>query len=310
MNPDPVRDVASVLDPAGVEAAVLHELTVVLFVGAAVILAIAFGLLAVALRRGPRRDVPAAWWVVGGGFVFPTLVLGALLLYATARGAGLERPLADPALVVSVRGHVWWWEVRYRDPRGGPDVVLANEIRVPVGRPTQLGLSAADVIHSFWVPQLGGKRDLVPGRVNSLVVTPTRAGVFRGACAEYCGTQHAKMALHVVAMPADDFDRWLAAQARDATAAPPAAAAAFREHGCAACHVVRGVFDGPAFGPDLTHVASRLALGAGALDNDAGAIKRWLVGVQRIKPGARMPSYAHLDAATLDALAGWLERLR
>ena len=306
----------SVLAPAGVEAAALHGLSVVLLVGAAVIFGGRVVLLALALRRGGKRPVATAWWVLGGGIGLPVLVLTALLLYSTTRTAGLERALADPPLVVSVIGRLWWWEVRYRDPASGQDVVLANELRLPVGRPSQIALASADVIHSLWVPQLGGKRDLVPGRINHLVYTPSRTGVFLGACAEYCGTQHARMALPVVVMPAAEFTAWLANQARPAAPEPAdaghviAGAQAFRENGCAACHTVRGL-NGPLDrGPDLTHVASRLTFGAGTLPNEPGAAKRWLVGVQDIKPGARMPSYAHLDAATLDALAAYLEHLR
>jgi cytochrome c oxidase subunit 2 len=304
----------AVLAPAGVEAAALHELAVVLLVGAAAIFVGVMLLLALALRRGGKRAVPMAWWVLGGGIAFPVVVLSALLLYSTLRVAGLERTLADPPLVVTVVGRLWWWEVRYRDPAGGGEVVLANELRLPAGRPAQIALASVDVIHSLWVPELGGKRDLVPGRTNHLVITPLRSGVFRGECAEFCGAQHAKMALPVVVMPAPDFAGWLAAQARPAPAARAgrvdAGAQAFRTHGCAACHTVRGV-NGPLDrGPDLTHVASRLTLGAGTLPNEPGAAKRWLVGVQALKPGARMPSYAHLDAATLDALADYLERLQ
>ena len=304
----------SVLAPAGVEAAALHELTLVLLVGAAVIFGGVMLLLALALRRGGKRAVPTAWWVLGGGIAFPVVLLSALLLYSTLRVAGLERTLADPPLVVTVIGRQWWWEVRYRDPAGGGEVVLANELRLPAGRPAQIALASVDVIHSLWVPELGGKRDLVPGRTDHLVVTPLRAGVFRGECAEFCGAQHAKMALPVVVMPAAEFAGWLSAQARPATLAAAervdAGALAFRTHGCAACHTVRGV-NGPLDrGPDLTHVASRLTLGAGVLPNEPGAVKRWLVGVQALKPGARMPSYAHLDGATLAALADHLERLQ
>lgn len=312
----------SVLAPAGTQAAALHELTWVLLIGATLIFAGVMALLSWTLRRRTRREVPTSWWVIGGGIAFPVVVLSALLLYGTARTAGLERTLAQPPLVVTVTGRLWWWEVRYRDPAGGPDVVLANELRLPVGRPTQLGLTAAELIHSLWVPQLGGKRDLVPGRVNHLVITPQRAGVFRGQCAEYCGLQHAKMALHVVVLPQDEFEQWLAQQARPAHTAAPAQSIAARAalaargrevfiaQGCAACHSVRGHAEGAPRGPDLTHVGSRLYLGAGALANEPGALRRWLVHVQEIKPGARMPAYAHLDAATLDALAAYLEELR
>lgn len=316
--------VLTVLAPAGAEAAALHDLTVVLLVGGTIILAGTLLLLALALRRGPRRAVAAAWWIAGGGVVLPVVVLAVLLGYSTARTAGLDRPPADSPLQVTVTGRLWWWEVRYRDPDGGPDVVLANELRLPVGRPARIALVSADAIHSFWVPQLGGKRDLVPGRVNHLVVTPTQRGTFRGFCAEYCGEQHARMGLQVVALPPPEFVHWLAAQARPARAAAVDAPgelargrAAFTEHGCVQCHAVRGLAGSPArpaagdapLGPDLTHVASRLSLGAGTLPNTGGAMKRWLVEVQRLKPGARMPSYAHLDAATQDDLAHWLEQL-
>ena len=322
MSTPPLATSPSVLAPAGAEAAALHELSWVLFMGAALIFVGVMALLGWTLRRQPRREVRTAWWVLGGGIAFPVVVLSALLLYGTARTAGLERTLAQPPLVVTVTGRLWWWEVRYRDPAGGPDVVLANELRLPLGRPTQLGLTADELIHSLWVPQLGGKRDLVPGRVNHLVVTPQRAGVYRGQCAEYCGVQHAKMALHVVALPQGEFEQWLAQQARPAGAAAPAqptparaalaarGSEAFTAQGCAACHSVRGHAEGAPRGPDLTHVGSRLYLGAGALANEPGALRRWLVDVQALKPGARMPAYAHLDAATLDALAAYLEELR
>jgi cytochrome c oxidase subunit 2 len=306
--------VPSVLAPAGEEAAALQELSLVLIAGAALIFGGVMVLLALALRRKEKRSLSTAWWILGGGIGFPVAVLSGLLLYSTARTAGLERPLADPPLVVSVTGHLWWWEVRYRDPASGREVVLANELRLPVNRPAQVALGSADVIHSFWAPELGGKRDLVPGRINHLVITPLRAGVYRGECAEYCGVQHAKMALPVVAMPAEAFVAWLAAQA---VAAPPPGTAhlkageqAFRAQGCAACHTVRGLNGRVDRGPDLTHVASRLTLGAGVLRNEPGAVKRWLVGVQALKPGARMPSYAHLDGATLDALTTYLEQMQ
>ena len=317
MSGAPPAGVPSVLAPAGTEAATLGELSVVLLVGAAVIFVLTMALLAWSLRRRPKAAVATGWWIVGGGIALPVLVLSGLLLYGTVLTAALERPPADPPLVVSVTGRMWWWEVRYRLPGSEREVVLANELRLPVGRSAHIALASADVIHSFWVPELGGKRDLTPGRLNHLVVTPSQAGTFRGQCAEFCGLQHAKMALHVVALPPEDFERWLAQQAQPASApeadASPQASRgrlAFVEQGCAACHTVRGTFEGARRGPDLTHVASRIGLGAGALPNTPGAARRWLHGVQEIKPGARMPSYAHLDAATLDALAAYLEQLR
>lgn len=306
--------IPSIWRPAGAEAAVLTELAWVLTVGAAVITGLMAVLIVLAIRRPRGRRMRLRWWVWGGGIAFPVVVLTALLLYSTQRTDTLVARAAQPDLVVSVVGRLWWWEMRYRDPASGLDVVWANELRVPVGRRVHRGLVSEDVVHSFWVPELGGKMDLVPGRVNRLVVTPTRAGVYRGQCAEFCGEQHARMALHVVAMPPAEFDAWLAGRVRT-LAAPPSGAAvtagrrAFEAQGCAVCHGAADGHPGPALGPPLSGVAQRQALGAGVLPNGPGAVKRWLVGVQGLKPGARMPSYAHLDAETLDALAQYVEQL-
>jgi cytochrome c oxidase subunit 2 len=304
---------ASVLSPASVQASALSEVSWVLVVGAAAIFALVLVLLVLALlRRGRGQGASTSVWVWGGGVAFPVVVLTALLVYGSVRTAGLDASVAQPGLVVTLTGRLWWWEIRYRDPASGRLVSTANELRIPVGRTVQLGLQSADVVHSFWVPELGGKMDLVPGRVNRLVITATRAGTYRGQCAEFCGEQHARMALHVVAMPPAQFDAWLAAQALPAEAGTSVRAGreAFAAHGCAACHAVEATSLEPSLGPNLAHVSSRLHLGAGVLPNGSGAYKRWLAGVQELKPGARMPSYAQLDAATLDALAAYLESLR
>ena len=302
----------SVLSAASDQAVALTEVAWVLMIGAALVFVLTTALLALGLRRR-KRVVASAWWVIGAGFAFPTVVLGALLVYATLRTAALDRPPLQP-LVIAVTGHMWWWEVRYTDPTSGRELRLANQLHLPAGRPVQLGLMSGDVIHSVWVPALGGKMDTVPGRVNKLVVTAREPGVYRGACAEFCGVQHARMALHVVVQSPDEFDRWLAHQAQPAAAVDGAALQrgrqAFFEHGCAACHTLRGVAEAASLGPDLTHVASRLSLGSGVLPNQRGAMAQWLVGVQTLKPGARMPSFQHLDSATLDALSGYLEQLQ
>jgi cytochrome c oxidase subunit 2 len=299
--------------PAGREAEVLSEVGWVLIAGATVVFLLTMASVMVALhRRG--RAVPTAWWLVGAGIAFPTAVVTALLGYATRRGADLERESARAPLVIAITGHLWWWELRYRHPTTGAEIVLANELHLPAGAPVHIGLTSADVIHSFWVPTLGGKMDLVPGRVNRLAITPRGVGVHRGVCAEYCGLQHARMALHVVVQEPAEFERWLARQAQPASA--PAGAAledgrrAFVAHGCAGCHAVRGVAEGGALGPDLTHVGSRLHLGAGTLPNDAASLRRWIVDVQAVKPGARMPAFGHLDGPTVDALAAYLAQLQ
>lgn len=301
----------SVLAPAGVQAEALSEVAWVLIVGAALVFLVVMVALAWAVaRRG--GGVSKLAWVLGGGVAFPVVVLTALLLYGTARTAGLEKGAANPDLVVGVVGRSWWWELHYRDPATGRDIVSANELRLPVGREVQLGLQSHDVIHSFWVPELGGKMDLVPGRVNRLVITASKAGSYRGQCAEFCGEQHARMALHVVAMPAEAFDAWLASEAAMAPGRDTlrAGRAAFEAHGCAACHAVDPSATAASLGPNLAHVASRSHLGAGVLRNGPGAHRRWLVEVQQLKPGARMPSYAHLDGPTLDVLAAYLDSLK
>ncbi|HEY0858774.1 MAG TPA: cytochrome c oxidase subunit II [Albitalea sp.] len=303
--------------PASLEAGVLAELGWVLIAGASVIFVLTTALLALALRRR-KRVLPTAWWTVGGGIVFPAVVLSTLLLYGVQRTAGLERAPAASPLVIGVTGHLWWWDVHYRDPATGATIRVANELHLPLGQPVQLGLQSADVIHSFWVPALGGKMDLVPGRVNRLVITADTPGVYRGVCAEYCGTQHARMGLHVVVETPEQFQRWLAAQAAQAAAPRDAQAQrgrqAFLDHGCAACHVLRGVAsraEGPgALGPDLTHVGGRLHLGAGTIANGEQAMLNWITDVQAHKPGARMPSFGHLDRETLVALAAYLVDLK
>ena len=311
----------SVLSPAGSPAASIAGLSWVMFAGAALIFTVVMGLLAWAvLRRSSARAVRPRRWIVGGGLVFPGLVLASLFAYSSGRTPGWLAQPPPGALVVSLTAHLWWWEVRYRDPASGRDIALANELHLPVGRPVWLGLNSQDVIHSFWVPALAGKVDMVPGRVNHLLVQAGQAGVYRGQCAEYCGEQHARMALHVVARPPDEFDAWLAAQARPPVApragdAPGAALLArgrdaFVAQRCNACHTVRGVAEAGRLGPDLTHVGSRLYLGAGTLPNHAGSMARWIADTQAVKPGARMPSSGDMDSATLQALAAWLEQLQ
>jgi cytochrome c oxidase subunit 2 len=302
----------AVLDPASLEAEQLAELGWVLIVGATALFLLTMLLLGLALRRR-KPSIAPAWWLLGGGVALPASVLSVLLVYSVLRTQGLERPPGGDVLVVGVTGHLWWWELRYPGP-GGEQIVSANELRIPVGRPVRLALASADVIHSFWVPALGGKMDLVPGRINSLTITARRPGVYRGQCAEYCGEQHARMALHVVALAPADFEAWLRLQAQPAAVPRDAVAAqgraAFLAQGCAACHSVRGVAEAGGRGPDLTHVGGRLYLGAGALPNDAVAMRRWIAEVQAVKPGAQMPSFPGLEPATLQALSAYLSQLQ
>jgi cytochrome c oxidase subunit II len=311
--PAPSPLIASALQPAGPAALAIADIAWVMFIGGAVVLVGVMAVLIHAVRRGqsvvrPRR------WLLGAGIAFPLTVLAALIAYSQWRSSELRADPPANALQIGVTGRMWWWEVRYRDPATGAEIVTANEIRVPVGRPVYLGLTSADVIHSVWVPALAGKMDTVPGRVNRLVFSATELGIYRGQCAEFCGEQHARMGLHVVALAPAAFDAWLAQQAQAAT--PPETAAqargrdTFLAQRCNACHTVRGVSEESRLGPDLTHVGSRLTLGAGALANNPRAMAQWITQVQSIKHGARMPANTDMDADTLAALADYLAHLK
>jgi cytochrome c oxidase subunit 2 len=303
-----------VLQAAGPAAQSIAGLSWLLFIGGGVIFVGVMLLLAWALRRSDDGSpVRARLWVLGGGVLFPGLVLAALFAYVVPMTPVREAAPAD-ALLVSVTGKMWWWEVRYPAAPGEQELVTANEIRIPVGRTVAISLASDDVIHSFWVPALAGKIDMMPGKRHQLLLSADRAGTFRGQCAEFCGEQHAKMALHVVALPVPEFEAWRQAQLLAApTETTPQQARgrdAFLANRCDACHTVRGVAESSRLGPDLTHVGSRLHLGAGTLANSPAAIAQWVAHVQQVKAGARMPSYDRLDGATLAALAEWLGSLR
>jgi cytochrome c oxidase subunit II len=303
-----------VLHAAGDAARAIETVSWVLFAGGLAIFAGVMVLLMWAVRRRAGAVTPRLW-ILGGGVLFPGVVLAALFAWSLPLAPAWKPLPPAGALLVSVKAHMWWWEVRYRDAVTGADILSANEIRIPAGRPVYLALSSADVIHSFWVPQLAGKMDMVPGRIQHLVVSAPEPGTWRGQCAEFCGEQHARMALHVVALAPATFDMWLAAQAQPAV--PPSSTQqelgrrAFLANRCDACHTVRGSGgrDGR-LGPDLTHVASRLHLGAGTLGNSPDGSAHWIAHVQQLKPGARMPSYDRLDTDTLRAIGNWLGTLR
>ena len=282
----------------------------------------------------PARPIRARRWLAGGGLIFPGTVLFSLLLYSLAvgntlssfQGDGVLRFLLDcvssvsralgvtdgnTAIRVEVNARQWWWEVRYGGPGG--EFELANELHLPAGRPVELELITQDVIHSFWVPSLAGKVDMIPGHRNRIVLKADEPGIHRGLCAEYCGGQHALMALTVIVEPEADFARWRARQGVDA--AEPAdeflaqGRAAFMRGGCAECHTVRGSEARGDLGPDLTHVGSRRSLGAGVLHNHVGTMAGWIAGTQAIKPGSLMPDTRAFDGRELRAISAWLKSL-
>ena len=247
----------------------------------------------------------ARWWIAGGGLVLPVIVLSALLVYALRVGEALSMDV-DCSVTVRIVAKRWWWEVRYVQPNG--DVVSANELHLPAKRRVKVLLETSDLIHSFWVPRLAGKVDMIPGRVNHLVLEATTPGVYRAQCAEYCGAQHALMALNVIVHDGEGFDRWLEAESRPAAQATEGAKH-FAGAGCAQCHTVRGTAAVGREGPDLTHVASRSTLGAGTLAMSRGALAGWIANSQAIKPGNLMPP-THATPETLHALTAYVESLK
>jgi len=302
----------SALEPAGPAAAAIRDLTGVLAGGAGLVFLLVMAVLILAVAREPQ-PVRTGLWVVGGGIVFPTIALSTLLFYSTLFSHTVTAPAPPGALRIEVIGHQWWWAVRYPDVPGEP-AVTANEVHIPVGQPVDLVVASADVIHSFWVPALAGKIDMIPPRMNRLTLRADREGVYRGQCAEYCGAQHAWMALLLVAEAPATFARWLERESRPALPPPTPELErgrdAFLAVGCGGCHAIRGSGAAGRLGPDLTHVGSRRRLGAGALDNTVEHLEIWIRSGQAVKPGNRMPAYPDLDPATAHAIASYLAQLR
>lgn len=303
----------SALDPAGIEAERMADLFWIMATGAALLWLMVLGtaFYATRIRPRPHDERAGRLLILGGGVVLPLVVLTSLLVYALALMPALRA--AGDGLVIRVSGEQWWWRVTYQPP-GGEPVETANEIRLPVGERVEFLLESPDVIHSFWIPPLGGKVDMIPGRTTRLVLEPTRTGRFRGVCAEFCGASHALMAFPVEVMEPDAFAAWLATE-KEPAASPQGAAQErgrdlFLELGCGACHTVRGTSARGVIGPDLTHVGGRTSLAAGIMPNEPEDFVRWIAEAERIKPGSRMPSYNMLPADELDALATWLESLR
>lgn len=236
-----------------------------------------------------------------------TVIAGASFL--VDRSLAASHP--GEVLQVRVTGQQWWWRVQYRTPSGGW-IETANEVHLPLNRPARIEVATTDVIHSFWIPNLAGKQDTIPGRINTLFATPRRTGWFRGQCAEFCGLQHAQMALDVKVETAQAFDAWLADQAR--ASGPPADPVAMRgqqivtTQTCSQCHSVRGTMAQGRAAPDLTHVASRRSLAAGTLPFNRGALMGWITQPQASKPGAEMPPSGLAPADAL-AVVHYLEGL-
>jgi len=251
------------------------------------------------------NPVELAWTVV------PTIIVFVLALATvrTIREVQLTEP-PEGALQVDVIGHQWWWEYRLPTLDGSGTIITANELVVPVGRPVWLTLRSADVIHSWWVPQLNGKTDVIPNHVNHLWFAAERPGIFLGQCAEYCGTQHANMLLRVTAVEPAEFDAWCAAQELPPVNDPAVAAGKqqFLDLACMNCHAINGVSDG-SFGPNLTHLMSRTTIGSGVAPLNPQTLRSWVDDPQNLKMGCNMPSLK-LEPEQLDAIVAYLLTLK
>ena len=262
---------------------------------------------ALAPARGPDG---MRWIYVGVALTIVALL--ASLAWTVAVMAAVNSPNGAPALTLEVTGHQWWWEVAYDPDKPAQTFTTANEIHIPAGKPVLVRLKGADVIHSFWIPALTGKTDTIPGRTNVAWLEADRPGVYRGQCTEYCGQQHAHMALYVIADAPAAFEVWRQAQRQGATtpASPPAVLGAqVFEARCSACHTVRGTAAGGVAGPDLTHLMSRRTIAAGTIPNTIGALSGWIENPQALKPGARMPP-TYVPPVELAQLGAYLETLR
>lgn len=312
----------SAMAPSGPNAEAILDIGWIMLWGGTAIFAVVMALTLYVLFRDSNRPwrLGNRSLIVGGGVVFPILALTVLLAYTVKIGGELAAHEPE-ALRVEVTGKMWWWDVLYPGDSdvyaGSPDVPgfsTANEIRIPVDRPIELVLTSDNVIHSFWIPSIAGKIDMIPGHVNRKVIEASAPGAYRGQCAEFCGVQHAWMAFDLIAMEPDAFDAWLRKQ-REPARVPELpllirGQKLFLSTGCGACHRVRGLEGANGvIGPDLTHVGARTSLAGGMFPNTVGAFAGWIASAQHLKPGNGMPSFDVLTGVELRALSAYLESL-
>src|SRR4051794_30455309 len=330
-----ISDLQSALSPAGEQGSSIARLWWVYFWVLTVIfiLVAIFLFLAMLPRRKGVADEKAAGRleetfppqerilakVVIGAVIASIVVLFVLLFVDFFAGRSIyalnDQNTGDAnALTIKITGHQWWWQVDYEN-KAEPSKMMttANELHVPVGRPVKLTLQSSDVIHSFWVPNMHGKKDLVPGHPTEMWLKATRPGTFRGQCAEFCGLQHAHMRLTFVADTPEQFDQWMNASSADApqpaTATEERGRDVFMSNQCMMCHNINGTNARATVGPDLTHIASRDLLAGGAIPNTRGYLAGWIANPQNIKPGVRMPPN-ELASDDLNALVDYLETLK
>jgi cytochrome c oxidase subunit 2 len=313
----------SALDAQGTPAQTLEQLIQLIMGVCAVIWLIVVVVLARALwrRRAAGNDILSLdaqrerrmmVVVVAGVAATVAIITGfTVASFSATRSLAIASP-AD--LTITVRGLQWWWDLEYAASGSRPSVRTANEIHIPVGRNVRLQLEADDVIHSFWVPSLAGKQDLIPGRHNTLTIRAERPGVYRGQCAEFCGMQHAHMSFFVIAENESDFDTWLKSESAPAAAHVDNAEAergrqVFMAKPCAACHTVRGTAANATTAPDLTHVGSRQYIAAGLLPTTRGSLAAWIADPQTLKPGNNMP-LVPLTPDELRAVSAYMASLK
>jgi len=309
--------IQSPLAPASDQAFALHDLLILMTAVCGLIYLLVIAGLVWSVLRARQHAKRAAAAPVDDSALDRSLIataaiivtgLTVLIFGSFLADRALLAARAEKAMMVRVTGHQWWWRIEYRNPATGRWVETANELHLPLGRTTRVELASNDVIHSFWVPNVSGKIDMIPGRRNMLDLTPRRSGWFRGACAEFCGAQHAHMALDVRVDDPAAFDAWLAGQAEAARKAQGPGEALFGLH-CGSCHAVRGTPANGRAGPDLTHFAARRSIAAGTLPMTRGALQGWIAQPQALKPGTAMPAVP-LRPAEADAVASYLAALR
>lgn len=314
--------IQSALDPAGPQAASIAHLFWIFFWVSVAVYVVTLLFIAIAVVRGRRNAEPeigheqSLKMGVTAASVLTVLILFALLVASVATGSAIGTfGQDDPRqLEVNVVGHQWWWEIHYPDALdASASITDANEIHIPIHTKVLLRVQTADVVHSLWIPNLHGKRDLIPGRVNKIWIQADTPGVYRAQCAEFCGLQHANMALVVFAQRPEDFARWKTASSTGAVTPATASAArgqqVFLGAPCAKCHNIVGVDAYGSVGPDLTHIASRRTIGAGTLMNNRGNLAGWISNAPAIKPGVLMPPNV-MSASELEDLLAYLESLR
>ena len=251
-------------------------------------------------------------WIVVGGIVVPAIVFAGLFAMQVPAMTKFPMDHGDKALpLIRVIGHQWWFDSEYLSSQPNLLVHAPTELHIPTGCNVDIELQTRDVIHSFWIPKLHGKVDLVPGQVNHIRVQADVPGTYQGECGEYCGMQHANMRLQVVAQSPEDFQKWLAAQRADAAGDPVSKGrAAFESAACPLCHAVRGTSAHGQIGPDLTHVASRQRIAGGMLENNPGNLTAWIIHAQAFKPGSQMPDFPTLGGEQTAAISAYLQSLR